>query len=60
MIEAQAKRIYPVAKIVERYMGCIEEIINIPLLMERFDEVVKRSALGPVIAEIVLQSRGRV
>jgi hypothetical protein len=29
----------------------------IPLLMERFDEVVKRSALGPVIAEIVLQSR---
>jgi hypothetical protein len=56
-IEAQAKRIYPVVKIVERYMACIEEIINIPLLMERLDDVVKRSALAPVIAEIVLQSR---
>jgi hypothetical protein len=39
-IKAQAKRIYPVAKIVERYMACIEEIINIPLLMERFDDVI--------------------
>lgn len=56
-IEAQAKRIYPVAKIVEQYMGCIEEIINIPLLLERFDEVMKRNALGPVIAEVVLQSK---
>jgi hypothetical protein len=56
-IAAQAKRIYPVAKIVERYMACIEEIINIPLLMERFDDVVRQNALGPVIAEIVLQSR---
>ena len=56
-IEAQAKRIYPIAKIVERYMGCIEEIINIPILLERFDEVMTRSALTPVIAEIILQSK---
>ena len=56
-IKTQAKRIYPVAKIVKRYMGCIEEIINIPELLKRFDEVMNRDALAPVIAEIVLQSK---
>ena len=38
-------------------MGCIEEIINIPELLKRFDEVMNRDALAPVIAEIVLQSK---
>jgi hypothetical protein len=56
-IEAQARRIYSVEKIVARYMDCIEEIINIPILLERFDEVRSRNALGPIIREIVLQSK---
>lgn len=56
-IEAQAKRVYSIEKIVMRYMDCIEEIINIPMLLERFDEVRSRNALGPVINEIVLQSK---
>ena len=56
-IESQARRIYPVEKIVKRYMDCIEEIINIPVLLERFAEVRSRNALGPVIDEIILQSK---
>ena len=56
-IEAQANRVYSIAKIVERYMSCIEEIINIPILLGRFDEICQRNRLKPVIAEIVLQSK---
>jgi hypothetical protein len=56
-IEAQANRVYSITKVVERYMSCIEEIINIPILLDRFDEVGKRNQLRPVIDEIVLQSK---
>jgi hypothetical protein len=56
-IAAQAKRSYAVTKIVERYMDCVEEIINIPILLERFEEVVAEGGLESVIKEIVLQSK---
>ncbi len=56
-IEAQARRLFPVARIVKRYMACIEEIINIPTLLQRFDELLAKKALKLVIAEIVLQSK---
>jgi hypothetical protein len=52
-IEAQAKRVYLVEKIVKRHLDCIEEIINIPVLLERFNVVSSHNALGPVINEIV-------
>jgi hypothetical protein len=38
-------------------MECIEEIINIPILLERFRAVLDDGKLGAVIDEIVLQSR---
>ncbi len=56
-IEQQAKRVFSVEKVVRRYMDCIEEIINIPLLLERFDEIADTGKPGPVIEEILLQSR---
>jgi hypothetical protein len=56
-IETQANRVYSIGKIVERYMSCIEEIINIPLLLDRFDQICRRNRLKPVIEEIVLQSK---
>lgn len=56
-IEAQARRVYSVEVIVKRYMDCIEEIINIPALMDRFKEVVANGKLNRVLSEIVLQSR---
>lgn len=56
-IEKQAGRVYPVRKIVERYMECVEEIINIPTLMEYFESVVNAGHLSEVINEIVLQSK---
>lgn len=38
-------------------MSCIEEVINIPILLQRFDEVVKAGHLGRVISEITVQSK---
>jgi len=56
-IRERAEHLYPVKRIVERYMECVEEIINIPILMERFATVLKSGKLKAVIDEIVLQSK---
>ncbi|MBF2755550.1 MAG: restriction endonuclease [Gammaproteobacteria bacterium AqS3] len=56
-ISAQAKKSYGVAKIVRRYMECIEEIINVQILLNHFNKVVENNRLQNVIEEIVLQSK---
>jgi hypothetical protein len=56
-LESQARRIYHVERIVERYMACIEEIINIPILIERLESVIHRRGLDQMIEEIMLHSK---
>lgn len=56
-VREQAKNRYHVKNVVQRYTDCIEEIINIPTLMEKFWDVLKKKRLEGVISEIVLQSR---
>lgn len=56
-IREHASNKYGIEKIVQRYMGCIEEIINVPELIRIFEEVVQRNKLGNIVDEIVLQSR---
>lgn len=56
-IKEQATRSYGVASIVQKYMDCVEEIVNIPTLIERFDHVAATGKLDDVIDEIVLQSK---
>ena len=53
----QAQISYGVATVVNRYMASIEELLNIPILMERFGEVVANGKLGEVVEEIVTQTR---
>ncbi len=53
----QALAKYRVRKIVERYNDSIEEIVNVPMLIDRFEEVVKNGKLAEVVSEIVNQSR---
>lgn len=53
----KAKEQYPVKAIVERYMACIEEIINIPTLKARLTEAIKQGYLKQILAEISLQSK---
>jgi len=56
-IQEQAERQYAIKAIVSRYMRCIEEIINIPILLDRFKEAVKQEHLGDILTEIVKQSK---
>ena len=52
-----AIKTYAVDAIVNRYMECIEELINIPRLKEVFEEVKQRGDVSSVLDEIILQSK---
>ncbi|MBN1592542.1 MAG: restriction endonuclease [Candidatus Coatesbacteria bacterium] len=51
-----AEKHYAISAIVETYMSCIEEIINIPILKERFTLSVARGYLSQIMDEITRQS----
>ena len=52
-----AKKQYGIVSIIEKYMDCIEEVINIPVLLERFEFAVQQGYLREILEEIVLQSK---
>lgn len=58
-IEAQARKRYSknASAIVSQYMECIEEIINVPILIERFEQAVAKGYLRNILSEIIKQSR---
>ncbi len=56
-IQDNADKTYTIKAIVEKYMTCIEEVINIPMLNIRFNETVKQGYLNNILDEIVVQSK---
>lgn len=52
-----AERQYSIKAIVAKYMACIEEVINIPILQERFRAGVAQGYLNNIMTEIVRQSK---
>jgi len=48
---------YQIKAIVKKYIESVEEVINIPRLMEIFEQVLSAGQGASVIEEIVLQSR---
>jgi len=56
-IKQQAEKQYSIKVIVSRYMACIEEIINVPILLDRFKEAIVQKRLGNILAEIIKQSK---
>lgn len=56
-LKQDALKKYPVASIVDKYMGCIEEIINIPKLKKYLEIVIEIGYLNNVLEEIILQSK---
>ena len=56
-LQEGAKKQYGIKSIVEKYMGCIEEVINIPLLLERFEIAKSQGHLRNILDEIVSQSK---
>jgi hypothetical protein len=56
-IEEKARRVYSVDRVINAYMACIEEVINIPELLDRFERVAREGRIEDVMNEIILQSR---
>lgn len=56
-IRENAGKTYSIKAIVDKYMDCIEEVINIPTLNDRFNDAVKQGYLKSILDEIVTQSK---
>ncbi len=52
-----ASKTYIVEDIVRKYMECIEEIINIPILLHYFQKIENTGLISNVLKEIIHQSR---
>lgn len=56
-IRAQAVALYKIEAVVESYLNAVEEVINVPYLLDAFEEVLKSGLLPAVMDEIVTQSK---
>ena len=56
-INENAIKLYSIKAIVDKYMSCIEEVINIPILTERFIEATRQGYLNDILNEIIKQSK---
>lgn len=56
-IRDNATKTYSIKAIIDKYMACIEEVIDIPTLNKRFNEAVKQGYLNKILDEIVTQSK---
>jgi len=56
-IRDNASKTYSIQTIVNKYMGCIEEVINIPTLNDRFNDAVKQGYLSKILDEVLIQSK---
>jgi len=56
-IQENAIKSYSIKAIVDKYMDCIEEVINIQILNERFNVAVKQGYLNNILDTIVTQSK---
>lgn len=56
-IRDNASKTYSIKTIIDNYMECIEEVINIPTLKKRFKEAVRQGYLDNILDEIVIQSK---
>jgi hypothetical protein len=56
-IKENARKTYNIEAIIGIYMDCIEELINIPILIERFEELSKQGYSSEILDEILLQSK---
>lgn len=48
---------YKVEKVVDKFMNCIEEIINIPILIDYLSKVIDKGGIKNILDEIMLQSK---
>lgn len=56
-IEKDARGLFPVDVVVQSYMACIEEIINLPMLLEWLEELIAAGKQVEVLTDILKQSK---
>lgn len=56
-IRDNAQKTYAIKAIIDKYMSCIEEVINIPTLGECFNAAAQQGYLSNILDEIILQSK---
>jgi hypothetical protein len=56
-IRDQAEKQYSIKAVVSRYMECIEEILNVPILLEYFRVAISNGFLRNILEEIIRQSK---
>lgn len=56
-IRSNAEKQYSIKAVVDKYISCIEEIINIPELISRFNKAVELGKLNDILSEIIIQSK---
>lgn len=56
-IKDNASKAYSIQSVVNKYMSCIEEVINIPTLRERFNYAIENGYLKVILDEIIIQSK---
>jgi uncharacterized protein (DUF1697 family) len=56
-LQEGAEKRYSIKSIVRKYMNCIEEIINLPELRQRFTESVAQGYIKEIFDEIIIQSK---
>jgi hypothetical protein len=56
-LRSNALKKFSVKAVVDKYMNSIEEVINIPSLMERFNDVVNKGHLNEILKEIIKHSK---
>ncbi len=52
-LQAGAEKQYLITAIVRKYMNCVEEIINIPVLKNRFNETGQEGHLQSILDEVI-------
>lgn len=56
-IRDNASKTYSIKAIVDKYMDCIEEVINIPTINHRFNDATKQGYLNKILDEVIIQSK---
>lgn len=57
LIRSQATAKYKIESIVNSYMDSIEEVINVPYLIENFEKLLNTNVLENIMSEIIIQSK---
>lgn len=56
-IRTNAQKAYSVSSIIDKYMNCIEDVINIPKLKDTFTTCIANNHTKNILDEILLQSK---